>query len=610
VEVLQTADPRINPMSETMPDATAPLPVSNSSPATTPTPAAYSPRFVWPFLLAVLLGVGLPLSLFLVSGDDKSASAGKQTDEKANPPAAQPAQPEEKKKAAPELDGGVAWLNSGGPISLKKDLKGKIILLDFWTLCCINCIHVMPDLAKLEKKYANELVVIGVHSPKFENEKDTNSIRKAILRYQIEHPVINDADHKIWDAFGVDAWPTLILIDPEGNFVGETSGEGKYDILDTVIGRLVEEHKKKKTLNEKPIRFDLARYRETGDTPLFFPGKVLADEKGKRLFIADSTHHRIVITDFTGKFIAVAGVGVPGKADGDFDKAEFYDPQGLAIRGDLLYVADRKNHTIRELDLQAKTVRTIAGSGEQQGDATNRFLEKPVPARSIGLNSPWDLLLEGDKLYIAMAGHHQIWTYDLKTKDIAPFAGSGQENIRDGPLPFAQFAQPSGLASDGKNLYVADSEVSALRKVPISGGGRVETLVGRGLFVFGDVDGPGRVDDPEKLKSEARIQHAMGVAYNDGKLYVADTYNSKIKVFDLKEQRLSTLVGGHSLGWLAPRAFFEPSGLSYAGGKLYVADTNAHRIRVVDLATRAVTTLELTGVKPPVSPKEAAPPKK
>lgn len=178
----------------------------------------------------------------------------------------------------------------------------------------------MPDLAKLEKKYPNELVVIGVHSPKFENEKVTASIRKAILRYQIEHPVVNDADHVIWDKYEVDAWPTMVLIDPEGNLVGFTSGEGNYELLDIVIGKLVDEHKKKKTLDEKPIRFDLAKYREGGDTPLYFPGKVVADEKGKRLFIADSTHHRIVVTDLQGNKIAVIGTGTPGKADGAFDK--------------------------------------------------------------------------------------------------------------------------------------------------------------------------------------------------------------------------------------------------------------------------------------------------
>ncbi|MCI0702596.1 MAG: redoxin domain-containing protein [Planctomycetia bacterium] len=516
--------------------------------------------------------------------------------------------PDEKKKvAAPELDGGIAWLNTGGPLSLKKDLKGKFVLLDFWTLCCINCIHILPDLAKLEKKYANELVVIGVHSPKFDNEKETASIRKAILRYQIEHPVVNDADHKIWDRYEISAWPTWVLIDPEGNVVGYTEGEGNFELLDIILTKMIEDHKKNKTLNEKPIRFDLAKFREGGDTPLYFPGKVVADEKGKRLFIADSTHHRIVITDLDGKMLAVAGSGTPGNVDGAFDKAQFDDPQGMAFNGDLLYVADRKNHTIRQLDLKTNRVTTIAGTGEQ-ADPDNRRPARPMPATEFGLNSPWDLHLDGNQLYIAMAGHHQIWLLDLKEKTVMLFAGSGRENIGDGALQKAMFAQPSGLTSDGKYLYVADCEVSALRRVPFDPEGQVETLVGRGLFVFGDVDGPGQIpDDPLGLKGEARIQHALGVVYVDGKLYVADTYNSKIKVFDLKKGELTTLVGGNPIGWAGPTTFNEPAGISYANGKLYVADTNAHRIRVVDLATKAVTTLQLKGVNPPPPPKDIAP---
>jgi thiol-disulfide isomerase/thioredoxin len=560
-------------------------------------------RLVW---RALVVGLLLSLPLLIVWKGLATPEQPPAADAKDKQPP--PEDNKDKKKVpAPELTGGVAWLNSGGPLTLKNDLKGKVVLLDFWTLCCINCIHIMPDLARLEKKWANELVVIGVHSPKFESEKDTRSIRKAILRYQIEHPVVNDADHKIWDAYEVDAWPTLVLIDPEGNLVGYTSGEGKYELLDAVIKKVVDEHREKKTLNDKPLNFDQAKYRDDGDSPLFFPGKVLADAKGNRLVIADSTHHRIVLTDLTGKFLDAAGTGNPGKADGNFDSAEFHDPQGLAIAGDTLYVADRKNHAIRELDLKGRTVRTIAGTGEQEGDITNRRLQKPVPASSIGLNSPWDLYLSGDQLFIAMAGHHQVWLLDLKTKQIGPYAGSGRENIADGPLPFAAFAQISGITSDGKYLYTADCETSSLRKVPMTGTGRVETLVGRGLFIFGDQDGPGQVEDTELLPTEARLQHAMGVTYHDNKLYVADTYNNKIRVFDLKTKQLSTLVGGNDWGWLVPSLFNEPAGLSYANGKLYVADTNANRIRVVDLASRAVTTLPLTEVRRPVAAKEPAP---
>jgi thiol-disulfide isomerase/thioredoxin len=484
---------------------------------------------------------------------------------------------------APELDGGIAWLNCAGPIRLK-DLRGKVVLLDFWTLCCINCIHTLPDLAKLEKKYANQLVVIGVHSAKFKNEQDSESIRKAILRYEISHPVVNDARMKIWGAYRVRAWPTLALIDPEGNFLGKVSGEGHYEQLDRVIAEVIKIHRKKKTLNEEPLRFDLARFRERGDSPLFFPGKVLADAPSNRLFIADSTHHRIVITDLSGKKIAIAGTGEPGRNDGPFDKATFNDPQGLALKGETLYVADRKNHSIRALDLKAGTVKTIAGTGSQ-----GHSRQTGGPAIKTGLNSPWDLYLQGDALYIAMAGHHQIWKLDLAESRIDPYAGAGPEDIQDGSLSEALFAQPSGLASDGKTLYVADSEVSAIRAVPLSGKGEVRTIVGQGLFEFGDIDGTG---------DEVRLQHAIGVGWADGKLYVADTYNSKIKVIDPAKRSCTTFLGGPG-GWLAEPLFNEPAGLSFAHGKMYVADTNAHRIRVVDLKTKVVSTLPLVGVEPP-----------
>jgi DNA-binding beta-propeller fold protein YncE len=483
---------------------------------------------------------------------------------------------------APELEGGVAWLNTAGPVRLA-DLRGKVVLLDFWTLCCINCIHTLPDLARLEKKYANELVVIGVHSAKFDNEKSTESIRKAILRYQITHPVVNDAEMRIWQAYHANSWPTLYLIDPEGYLVGWDSGEGKYDVLDRAIAEVIRAHREKKTLNDRPLRFELAR--ESGESPLFFPGKVLADAAGNRLFIADSTHHRIVITDLAGKKVAVAGTGAPGRDDGPFASARFNDPQGMALDGDTLYVADRKNHLLRALDLRGKTVRTVAGTGRQ---GQERWAGGP--ALDVGLNSPWDLLLANGRLYIAMAGHHQIWVFDPEAKRVDPYAGDGAENIADGPPARARFAQPSGLATDGKMLYVADSEVSAVRAVPLDGQGRVSTLVGRGLFDFGDADGVG---------SRARLQHALGVAYHAGKLYVADTYNSKIKVIDPETRSCTTFLGGEPEGWLAPRLFNEPAGLSYAAGKLYVADTNAHRIRVVDLKTRAVSTLALHGVEAP-----------
>jgi thiol-disulfide isomerase/thioredoxin len=487
---------------------------------------------------------------------------------------------------APELEGGIAWLNTSGPLKLA-DLRGKVVILDFWTYCCINCIHILPDLEKLEKKYPNELVVIGVHSAKFNAEKDTRNIREAILRYNIEHPVVNDANHKLWRAYGVNSWPTFWVIDPEGNLVGQTAGEGRADLLDSVVAKQIEKHRAKKTLNQRPLRIALERDKVRSattatDSPLSYPGKVHADRQ--RIFIADSSNHRIVITDQQGKKLDVAGTGVSGNVDGSFEKAQFNDPQGMALKGDILFVADRKNHQLRALDLKKRTVTTIAGVGQQGRSMGGKAKVTP-------LNSPWDLCLYNDQLYIAMAGHHQLWRMELSTELIGPFAGNGNEDIIDGTHFNSSFAQPSGLATEGNWLFVADSEVSAIRAASLGNNNQVQTLLGQGLFEFGDRDGVG---------PEARLQHCLGVAMWNSNVVIADTYNNKLKVLEPISRRVMTLVGDGKPGDTdKPPRFNEPAGLCVVGDKAYVADTNNHLIRIVDLKKRTVETLKITGLKSP-----------
>ena len=486
---------------------------------------------------------------------------------------------------APEITGGRGWLNTDKPLSIEA-LKGKFILLDFWTYGCINCIHIIPDLKKLETKYANQLVVIGVHSAKFKNEKDTENIRHIILRYEIEHPVYNDADFNVWQSYGVRAWPTQVLIDPQGYVVGSVSGEGNYEVIDNTIAKLAEEFRKRGELNEQPLKLVLERTK-VGDLPLAFPGKLLADAANNRLFISDSNHNRLVLTKLDGSLIETIGTGERGAQDGSFDKATFYRPQGLALSGDLLYVADTENHLIRRINLNTKTVETIAGTGKQSLESGFR----EGPARSTALSSPWDLQLLGQTLYIAMAGPHQIWKLDLDKNEVSTFAGSGREARLDGPLQDSAFAQPSGLTSDGKNLYVADSESNIIRQIDLQAG-EVKTLVGGDLFEFGDVDATG---------DRVRLQHPLGIFAAGQKLLIADTYNHKIKELDPKLQKVTTLLGTGKPGQLdsTSPSFYEPGGLGIANDKLYVADTNNHAIRVVDLKTKRTTTLRIDGLTPP-----------
>ena len=482
---------------------------------------------------------------------------------------------------APELNGGTGWLNTDRPIYIK-DLKGKVVLLDFWTYCCINCMHVIPDLKKLEAKYPNELVVIGVHSAKFTNEKDSDNIRQAILRYGIKHPVVNDSEFRIWRSYSVRSWPTLVLINPEGYIAGAVSGEGNYEVLDKVISAIIEEYSKQGKIDKTPINLALEKNKQP-ETLLSFPGKVITN--GERLFISDSDNNRIIITDLDGNVTGVIGNGTEGNQDGAFDQASFNKPQGMSLDGDLLYVADTENHLIRLADLRNKTLKTIAGTSQQGrgfGESGGKALVTP-------LNSPWDLVLLGDKLYIAMAGPHQIWVMDIKNDYVKPYAGSGREGRMDGKLMESSLAQPSGITTDGKRLYVADSEVSSIRSVDLDEKGNVETVVGLDLFEFGDVDGKGR---------EVRLQHPLGVLYYDGKLYVADTYNHKIKIIDPKEKTSQTFLGTRNSGRTdgSSPSFYEPSGLAISGNKLYIADTNNHAIRVADLTTKVVNTLIIKGL--------------
>lgn len=506
--------------------------------------------------------------------------------------------------AAPDLDGGTEWLNTSGPISLK-ELRGKIVILDFWTYCCINCMHILPDLKYLEQKYPNQLVVIGVHHPKFDNEHDSQNIREAILRYEIEHPVVNDSDSTIGRNFNFSSWPTLVLIDPEGKYVGHQPGEGNRELFDNVIAKMITYHRAKGTLDETPVSFHLEREKQA-PTPLRYPGKVLADPAGGRLFISDSNHNRLVVTTLEGKLIETIGSGAIGRKDGGYLEAEFDHPQGMALVDHRLYVADTENHLLRAVDLQAKTVSTVAGTGEQSHGRLT-VADGPQPAALTALNSPWALQYLKGTLYICMAGPHQLWAHKPGSDTIQVFAGTGREDILDDQLDSSALAQPSGITTDGTALFHVDSEGSAVRRVTLGAQGEVTTVVGphdlargRSLFEFGDIDGPA---------TKARLQHPLEVLFHEGQLYVTDTYNHKIKLVDAQTGQSKTWLGTGKRGTDVKSdavQLSEPAGLTIVGEELIIADTNNHRLLAANLKTRATRILAIEGLQAP-APKQAPP---
>jgi hypothetical protein len=426
---------------------------------------------------------------------------------------------------------------------------------------------VLPQLRELESKYSRELVVVGVASGKYHAERITSRIRDASLRLAAVHPILNDRQFRTWRSYAVSAWPTLVAIDPAGYVVGTHAGEFTAEMLFPFIDGLIESARSRGTLNDQPLHFG-------SDAPtietnrLRYPGKVVVD--GTRIAIADSGNHRVIVARLgddhaSAKIEAVIGNGKPGFSDGA--DGQLNSPQGMVFSGETLYLADEENHAIRAIDLKRKELSTIAGTGSQLRTRSDRDAG--------AMSSPWDVALFGKTLFVAMAGTHQIWSVDLRSGKSKIHCGTGGEDIRDGENHDALLAQPMGIVASGERLYFADAESSAIRWADTAEDGAVGTIVGTGLFDFGDVDGIG---------DDVRLQHAQGVAMRPGGgLFVADSYNDCIKIVD-PEARSSKV-------WI--RGLSEPSGISCSESHAYVADTNAHRIAVVDLASTELTELRL-----------------
>jgi len=472
---------------------------------------------------------------------------------------------------APDFPPGLQWLNVAEPLQLA-DLRGKVVILDFWTYGCINCIHVMEELARLRGRFGHKIVVIGVHSPKFDNEANIETLRSILVRYQRDEPVVNDPDYLMMRRYGVRAWPTLTVIDPAGGYVGSVTGEGNEKRLARAIDKLLAMHED--IVDEIPIALALDDMKNGG---WFAAPEKIAVASG-RIAVSDSLLNRILVTDFDGKILYRIGGKEPGLRDGDLSEARFRAPRGMVFGPDgILYVADTGNHAIRRIDLDSNRVSTIAGSGRK--GLREQGATDPL---ALNLRSPWALALGGDRLYIAMAGDHRIWRMDLARNRLAPYAGSGREGIEDGDLKDATFSQPSGLSLHGNKLYVADAEASAIRQIDLDKG-QVRTLVGTGLFDFGDRDG--------KL-ARAQLQHALGISvWKDNRILIADTYNHKLKLLDLKAGKLNSLLGDGKPGArldASETRLNEPGGLAVSGNQVLIADTNNGRILAFDPRTSQV----------------------
>ncbi|MXG27391.1 NHL domain-containing thioredoxin family protein [Streptomyces sp. YIM 132580] len=469
---------------------------------------------------------------------------------------------------APELIGKGGWLNTGDRQYTLSELRGRIVILDFWTFCCVNCLHVLDELRELEERHRDTVVIIGVHSPKFVHEAEHQAVVDAVERYEVHHPVLDDPELATWKQYAVRAWPTLVVIDPEGYVVAQHAGEGHAHAIEKLVEELEAEHGAKGTLRRGDGPYVAP---EPVATHLRFPGKALLLPDGGFL-VSDTTRHRLVELDADGETVRRHfGTGERGLSDGGPEEARFSEPQGLAALPDgRIAVADTVNHAIRALDLTTGVVTTLAGTGRQwwQGGPTSG------PAREVDLSSPWDLAWFGDRLWIAMAGVHQLWTYDPEDGTVRVAAGTTNEGLVDGPAAEAWFAQPSGLAvsADGERLWIADSETSALRWVDRDE--HVHTAVGTGLFDFGHRDG---------AAAQALLQHPIGVtALPDGSVAISDTYNHALRRYDPASDEVTTLATDVR----------EPSDAVLVDGDLVVVESARHRLTRLRLPEEAVRVAE------------------
>ena len=435
---------------------------------------------------------------------------------------------------APELEGAGGFIGTAGHLTLAA-LRGRVVLLDFWTQSCINCVHVLAELRELERQFGDDLLVIGIHSPKFPHEHDHEAVVRAVERLEITHPVLDDPELRTWSAYAVSAWPTLVLIDPEGYIAHQVSGEGHGGYLAQGIATLLDAHGAKGTLVRGPL--PVVPRTPAPRTGLRYPGKVAHDPERGLLAVADTGHHRIVLLDGAGVVRDIIGSGEPTRQDGSFESAALQGPLGVTFWRGALWIADTGNHRLRRADLDARELHTVGGP----------------------LRSPWDVApYVDDILVIAMAGTHQLWGYDPRYERTGVVAGSGREGLIDGAAVHADLAQPSGVASLGRMLGFVDAETSALRVLAPAdrGGVEVATVIGTGLFEWGDADGS---------IGEARLQHPTGIAALAHGFVVADTYNHRLRVVHMETGVVTTLAGstpGFRDGTGADARFFEPGGIA------------------------------------------------
>lgn len=457
---------------------------------------------------------------------------------------------------APEFTPHVEWINCD-PVTLGA-LRGYVIVLGFFSAGSAWSRNLLADLRYLQRKYAGALQVVAVHCPKFDAERNPRLVRKLVAQLDPGVRVVHDPNFVLWQHYGVGAWPTAVVVDPDGRVKAVTVGDMHRDELEAHVSGLVAEAGLALEESLLPTLNPIER-----DTAVSFPGGLCINDH--YLYVADSGHHRILECSRDGRVLRQFGTGTAEYNDGTIHAAAFRHPRGLALVRDILFVADTGNNALRRVRLVDGDVFTLVGGG-RAGQPSGGVLDL---GKRVALSQPWGVAAADDRVYVSLAGNNQIWMYDRGRNSFQFVAGSGDLALADGDADKAAFAQPAGLALAQLMLYVADSGASALRSMQ-TGTARVQTLIGQGLFEFGDAVG---------VRAETRLQYPLAVAKDPdtAHLWIADSYNNQLRKLKL---------GGSEVTRVEVSCKLEcPSAIAAHGGALWIANTHAHEVLRVDPTT-------------------------
>ena len=466
---------------------------------------------------------------------------------------------------APELSDRLEWVNAER-IRLG-ECTGRVVVLAFFNQASAYCHTLLETLHHLALKHPQRLQVIGLHVPKYPFERDGARVAEGISRLGIRFPVASDTDYIAWQHYGIHGWPSLALIDANGRLRQVLAGDVNAQLIEDTLQPLLDDA-------PSPLddtRASISGRRESGSRTLHHPAGIAIGPE--RMYIADAGHHQVLECNLHGRVLTRYGTGHAELVDGGPDECAFDAPHGLLLHREALYVADTGNHALRRINLRTGQVETLAGNG-RPGTLEGQRIDTP---REASLNRPWGLALDGERLYISLAGLNQVWAWEMASGALVHVAGSGQFGHGDGHARSARMAHPAGLAALQNTLYIVESGSATLRRLSFNDG-QLRTLVGSGVFEFGHEDGP-------RERASLSCPQGLALQVDSPVLWLADAGNDRLRTLRLGGGSVATARIEHTLN--------RPQAIASGEGAVWLVNTDAHQVLRMDLATGEVDEVEV-----------------